>query len=85
MGLVSLAQGKKTYLFGHNKRNYTYSALYNTIWTDGKADVNKFKAILSAKYSGLIPALAENPQEYIDAFFNHYKDMEHVRPRNSNS
>lgn len=85
MGLVALAQGKKTYLFGHNKRNFTYSALYNTIWTDGVPDVNKFKSILSSKYSGLVPVLADNPQEYIDSFFNHYKDIEHVRPRNSNS
>lgn len=85
MGLVALAQGKKTYLFGHGLKNLTYSALYNTIWKDGKADVDKFKSILSAKYSGLIPIISENPQEYVDEFFKHYKDLPHVRPRNTGS
>jgi hypothetical protein len=84
MGIVALAQGKTTYLFGHGHRHLTYSALYNTIWNAGKPDVNKLKAILSCKYSGLIPVMAENPQEYVNAYFNHYKDMPHVRPRNPN-
>lgn len=82
MGLVALAQGKKVYLFGQGQRNITYSALYNTIWTNGKADVNKFKSILSCKYSGMVPIISENPQEYVDAFFDHYKDLPHVKPRN---
>ena len=82
MGLVALAQGKKVYLFGQGQRNITYSALYNIIWTDGKADVNKFKSILSCKYSGMVPIISENPQEYVDAFFDHYKDLPHVKPRN---
>jgi len=85
MGIVSLAQGKTTYLFGNGHRHLTYSALYNTIWKNGKPDVNKLKAILSSKYSGLIPVVSDNPQEYIDSFFNHHKDMPHVKPRNTNS
>jgi hypothetical protein len=84
MGIVSLAQGKKTYLFGHGHKHLTYSALYNTIWKGGKADVNKLKSILSAKYSGMIPVIAESPQEYINSYFNHYKEMPHVKPRNNN-
>lgn len=85
MGIVALAQGKKTFLFGHGAKNLTYSAIYNTVWQGGKADVDKLKSILSAEFSGLIPAIAETPEKYIDGFFNHYKDMPHVRPRNSNS
>jgi len=85
MGIVALAQGKAVYLFGHGHKHLTYSALYNTIWKDNKPDVNKLKAILSCKHSGLIPVISENPQEYIDSFFNYYKDMPHVKPRNSNS
>jgi hypothetical protein len=85
MGIVALAQGKKTYLFGHGHKHLTYSALYNTIWKGGKANTDRLKAILSCKYSGLIPSASENPQEYIDAFFNHYKEMPHVKPRNNNS
>ena len=85
MGIVALAQGKKTYLFGHGHKHLTYSALYNTIWKGGKANTDRLKAILSCKYAGLIPSVSENPQEYIDAFFNHYKEMPHVKPRNNNS
>lgn len=85
MGIVALAQGKTTYLFGNGHKHLTYSALYNTIWKGGKADVNKLRSILSAKYSGLVPAASDNPQEYIDSFFNYYKDMPHVSPRNTSS
>lgn len=85
MGIVALAQGKKTFLFGKGLRNLTYSAVYNTVWQNGKADVNKLRSILSCKYSGLVPVVAQNPQSYVDAFFNHYKDMPHVKPRNTNS
>ena len=82
MGLVALAQGKKVFVFGHQLENLTYSALYNTIWKNGRPDPNKFKSILSCKYSGMIPIAAENPQEYVDAYFDHYKDLPHVKPRN---
>lgn len=85
MGIVALAQGKKTYLFGHGLKNLTYSALYNTIWQGGKADQEKLKRILSSKYSGLIPAVSSCPEEYVTAFFNYYKDMPHVKPRNTNT
>lgn len=84
MGIVALAQGKTTYLFGSGHKHLTYSALYNTIWKGGKADVNKLRSILSAKYSGMIPVASDTPQEYINAFFNHYKDLPHVSPRNPN-
>ena len=30
----------------------------------------------------MIPIAAENPQEYVDAYFDHYKDLPHVKPRN---
>ena len=30
----------------------------------------------------MVPIISENPQEYVDAFFDHYKDLPHVKPRN---
>ena len=87
MGLVALAKGKKVFLFDEPKesRVYTYTAVYNTVWEDGTANVEKFKRILSSKESGFIPVIAENPQEYVDGFFNKFKDVPHVAPKNSNS
>lgn len=86
MGLVALAQGKKVYLFGNGNKQVTYSALYNTIFdAKGKAHVDRFKRILSCKYSGMVPIVAHNPQEYVDAYFDYYKDLPHVKPRNPSS
>lgn len=85
MGLVALAQGKTTYMFGTGEGHFTYSSIYKAVWQNGKASVNNFKAILSSKSSGLVPILSESPQEYVDGFFNYYKDMPHVSPRNTNS
>ena len=86
MGLVALAQGKKVYLFGNGNKQVTYSALYNTIFdAKGKAHVDRFKSILSCKYSGMVPIVADNPQEYVDAYFDYYKDLPHVKPRNPSS
>lgn len=85
MGIVALAQGKKTYLFGNGLRSLTYSAIYHAVWEGGKADQNKLKSVLSAEYSGLIPSASNTPEKYVEAFFNYYKDMPHVKPRNTNS
>lgn len=43
------------------------------------------KRLFSSKVSGLIPVMADNPQEYVDEFFNKFKEFDHVRPKNSNS
>jgi hypothetical protein len=82
MGIVALAQGKTTYLFGKGAKHLTYSAIYNTVWAGGKPNKDMLKAILSSKYSGLVPVVSDTPADYINSFFNYYKDMPHVSPRN---
>lgn len=87
MGIVALAKGKKVFLFDEpsEKRMYTYTALYNTVWENGQPNLDTFKRILSSKESGLVPIVSHNPQEYIDGFFNKYKDVPHVPPKDTNS
>lgn len=87
MGLVALAKGKQVHLFDRPEapKLYTYSAIYDTLLDNGRLSEDKFKRILSNKECGLIPVIAENPQEYIDNFFNSVKDIPHVSPKNPNS
>lgn len=84
MGIIALAKGKKVYLFGNPGNNYTYSSIYHTIFQDGNNKKDMLKRLFSSKVSGFIPVMAENPQEYVDEFFNKFKEFEHVRPKNSN-
>ena len=84
MGIVALTKGKTVYLF--NKKNtevaFTYDPIYKAVWAGADyADPNRLKSIFSAKYSGLIPFLADNPQEYIDHFFTFWKGTPHAVPR----
>lgn len=76
MGLAALAKGKKVYLFNDLRDQYTYSALYNAVSPGEKMKEDRMKRVLSSKESGLIPLHAENPQEYIDGFFNRYGDID---------
>lgn len=85
MGLIAVAKSKTVYLFGKPDNNYTYSSIYHTIFQEGNDKKDMLKRLFSSKVSGLIPVMAENPQEYVDEFFNKFKEFEHVRPKNSNS
>lgn len=82
MGLLALAKGKTVYLFDKGKPETTYGAIYRAVWR-GKdyPNVNAFKALLSSKYSGLVPYFIDNPQERIDYYFNFWKANKHVIPR----
>ena len=84
MGLAALAKGKAVYLFDKEdlKRTYTYTDLYNNIWVNGVPNVNRFKSILSAKYSGLIPNVVANVDERVEHFFTYFKGVTHVKPTN---
>lgn len=80
MGIAALAKGKTIYRFGNNEWA-TYTAIYKALSTKDRLDPNKLKAMLSSKTSGLIPANIENPQERINEFFNQYREVEHVAPK----
>ena len=83
MGIAALAKGKSVYRFG-NKEWCTYSAIYTSLMNKDRLDPKKLKAILSSKTSGLIPANINNPEERINAFFNQYKEVDHVAPKDLN-
>jgi hypothetical protein len=85
MGMVALAKGKTTYHFGYDKVWMTYTAMYKALEVDGVLRVPRFKAMLSSKTSGLVPATAENPQEWIDAYFKQYAEVKHVLPKNTDN
>jgi len=82
MGLLALAKGKTVYLFDEGSPQTTYGAFYKAIW-EGRdyPNILAFKAILSCKYSGLVPYFIDNPQERIDYFFNFWKANKHAIPR----
>ena len=83
--MVALAKGKTTYHFGHNDVWMTYTAMYKALEVDGVLRAPRFKAMLSSKISGLVPATAENPQEWIDAYFKQYAEVKHVLPKNTDN
>lgn len=87
MGLVALAKGKTVYRFGGDSgRQFTYSAIYNAVWGDEPmGSTQRWKAILSAPYSGLVPSTGNQQQQRIDAFFNYYSAVPHATPKNSNN
>jgi len=86
MGLIGLSQGSEVRLF--DKRGCsprTYTPIYTALW---RGDINNkpnpldLKRLLSSEYSGLVSYLVHNPQERIDNFFNYFKDIKHVKPKN---
>ena len=84
MGLVALAKGKTVYRFGpDSKRQFTYSAIYNAIWQNGRPSKNRFLGILSAPFSGLIPVGGADQSERVKAFFSYFRNIPHVRPKSS--
>jgi len=80
MGIVALAMGKTVYRFGHKDQDhqFTYSALYKCIWDGDNPNVDRLKSILSARYTGLISHLADNPKEDIEQFFVYFKSIPHA-------
>jgi hypothetical protein len=85
MGIVALAKGKSVYRFGpDNKRQFTYSAIYNAIWGDeSRPSKLRLARILSAPFSGLIPVHGDDQQQRIDRFFGFYQKVPHVPPRSA--
>ena len=82
MGISALMLGKTVYRFTEESdRMFTYSALYRTLFKDGTPDLDRWLAILSSKSSGLVPVCVDNYKEYIDGFFNYFKHLEHVPPK----
>lgn len=84
MGLIGIAKGKVLHDIGCGNKHLTYSAIYNAIAKSPDNQSDALLRILSTKYSGLIPAHAANPQEYVDKFFAEYGDLPHVRPKHTN-
>jgi hypothetical protein len=85
MGIIAAAKGKNVHLFGNPNNNYTYSSLYHVIFQKGNDKQDMLKRLFSSKVSGIIPVNAENPKEYVDNFFNKFKEFEHVRPKHSHT
>lgn len=82
MALVALAKRKTVYRFGNpDKRQFTYSAIYNAIWQDGKPSLKRLVSILSAPYSGLVPVHGDDQQRRIDSFFGYFKTVPHAAPK----
>ncbi len=84
MGLLAIAKGKTVYTFDSKPDlQTTYGAIYRAIWgKDDMPSVNRFKRLLSSKYSGIIPYFIDNPQERINYYFNFWKANPHAIPRN---
>lgn len=89
MGLLAFIKEKEVEYVAKKHTGYTYTAIYNAVMHNRKEHspalyAERMKRIFSAKYSGLIPILIDNPQERIDMFFAKYKDEVHLAPKNSN-
>ena len=83
MGLVAIAKGKEFVNIAKRDHGFTYSAIYSAL--KGAADPKEaLTRILSCKASGLIPVHASDPGARIQAFFDTYKDLPHVRPKAAN-
>lgn len=83
MGLIAIAQGKRLHLFDNDKvASKTYTPLYSVLHENGYPVIDDLKRILSSEYSGLVSFLSKNPKNKIDSFFNYFKRVLHVRPKN---
>lgn len=84
MGLIGIAKGKTLHDIGCGNTQLTYSAIYTAVRNSSHTQIHALLRILSTKWSGLIPAHTQNPQEYVDNFFAEYGDFEHVKPKSPN-
>lgn len=84
MGLVALAKGKRAVSVGKGNNQLTYSSIYHAIESGEEYDADKFLSILSSKFCGLVPVVADDPKDYIDQFFDYYKGVPHVEPKRLN-
>lgn len=84
MGLIGIAKGKRLHDIGCDNKQITYSAIYSAIAASSHSKSDALLRILSTKWSGLIPAHAENPQQYVNEFFRVYGDIAHVGPKTFN-
>ena len=83
MGIVAVAKGKKLRSIGCGNRQLTYSAIYAQLF--GREDkLAVLERIMSFKASGLIPTCIAAPEERIASFFDQYKDIPHVPPKEHN-
>lgn len=82
MGLVGIAKGKKFVSVGGRNPQLTYAAIYKAVRGDNARE--KLTRILSCTHSGIVPACVDNPEEYVKNFFDYYRGMPHVPPKNSN-
>lgn len=81
MGIVGVAKGKTLESIGCGNRQLTYSAIYAQLHAaSDKRDA--LLRILSCPYSGLVPACLSDPERRVELFFDHYKDIPHVKPKN---
>ena len=81
MGLIGLAKGKVLHDIGCGNKQLTYSPIYNALSNSNQLPSDALLRIVSTKWSGLIPANAPNPQEYVDEYFAEYGDFPHVKPK----
>lgn len=86
MGLVALAKGKTVYRFGPQHTQFTYSAIYNTVWQGGQPSTKRLVAILSSPNTGLIPTIetSYSAQDRISRFFAYFSKVPHVAPKHTN-
>jgi hypothetical protein len=89
MGLISAIKNKKVVMFdkAEEERVYTYTHLYKNIvekefgyFGDDDTYETRFKKLFSSNYSGLISKFCD-VEEHTTAFFNYYKQFEHVKPK----
>ena len=73
MGLVATAQGKRVYLFNDTDRMCTYTAIYKAIQEGDQLSADKLKRILSDPASGFVSPSVDDPQKFIDGFFNQFE------------
>lgn len=85
MGISALAKGKTVYLFDKPSPHRTYTSIYKALSDGDRLVRSRLRNILSAPYTGLVSASSENAEARIAAFFDHYKDLEHVPPKNSDT
>ena len=85
MGVAAVAKGKTLYLFDKPGPHRTYTSIYKSLADGSRYSSDKLRSILSAPYSGLVSSSSKNPEDRIKAFFDHYKDLEHVSPKNPNT
>lgn len=83
IGLMATVLGKAIYMFDAPDQWRTYSGIYKAIQVERDGALKRLQSIMSAPYSGIIHCKDVDIEERIETFFNHFKQVVHVTPKDT--